>query len=88
MSSKSYLICETFCVILILKYAFHIQHAQFKIHLVALWQKDGEFEILNENFKKEVTEKSPKSQKGKKKGKVAAVVPEAGSNFKFCGLDN
>ena len=88
MSSKSYLICQSFYIDLILKYAFRLQHAQFKIHLVALWQKDGEFEILNENFKKEVTEKSPKAQKGKKKGKVAAAVPEAGTNVKLCGLDN
>ncbi len=56
----------------------NLQHAQFKINLVALWQKDGEFEILNENFNKEVTEKSPKAQKGKKKAKVAA--PEAGDS--------
>ena len=41
-----------------------MQHAKFKVNLLALWTKDGEFELLKEGL---VTQGSPKKKSPKVK---------------------
>ena len=47
--------------------SFFLQHAKFKINLVALWTKDGDFELLKEELLTQVSanKKSPKGKKSK-----------------------
>jgi len=42
------------------------QHAKFKINLVALWTKDGDFELLKEDLVSHASPKGKKSPKVKK----------------------